>query len=293
MEQRILTVAGLRSPALCAGDETSPQAVVFVHGNPGSSSDWAGILEQVAPFSRALAADLPGFGKADKPADFDYTVEGYARHLGLLIASQGIQRVHLVLHDFGGPWGLQWATDHPDQVASITLLNIGLMPGYRWHYLARIWRTPILGELFMAMTNRPGLQLALRHGNPRGLPPAYFDEMYANYDAGTRRAILKLYRNTSDLGALADRGIAVLAPRHLPALVVWGACDPYVPVKFAEVQRQFFAVERVVRLEDSGHWPMIDNPTAVAEAVIPFLRKQTAQGLARPDPHPHLEEEPS
>ncbi len=52
--------------------------------------------------------------------------------------------------------------------------------------------------------------------------------------------------------------------------------DPYLPVRFAEIQRQFFAVDRVVLLEDSGHWPMIDNPVAVADAVVPFLRAQVA-----------------
>ena len=99
--------------------------------------------------------------------------------------------------------------------------------------------------------------------------------MYANFDAGTRRAVLKLYRHTSSLGSMADRWIAALAPSRLPALVVWGARDPYVPVRFAEMQRQFFAVERLVRLEDSGHWPMIDNPAAVGAAVVPFLRSRT------------------
>ncbi|WP_077035210.1 alpha/beta fold hydrolase [Pelomonas sp. KK5] len=283
MEQTTLSAGGLRSPALIAGDGAVDEAVVFVHGNPGSSRDWTGLIEQieqVEPRARCLAPDLPGFGRADKPADFDYTVAGYAKQLGLLIAAQGIKRVHLVLHDFGGPWGLRWAAGHLAQVASVTLFNIGLMPGYRWHYLARIWRTPVLGELFMASTNRPGLKLALRHGNPRGLPEAYFDEMYANYDKGTRRAILALYRNTSDLGALAEQAARILAPARLPALVVWGACDPYVPVRFAEVQREFFAVERVVRLEDSGHWPMIDNPAAVAQAVVPFLMQQLGCAVA-------------
>ncbi|HZE02851.1 MAG TPA: alpha/beta fold hydrolase, partial [Pseudonocardiaceae bacterium] len=101
----------------------------------------------------------------------DYTVDGYARHLGRIIDQLGINRVHLVLHDFGGPWGLTWAADHVDQFASVTLINIGVLRGYRWHYLARIWRTPVLGEFFMRMTNLPTLRLVLRHGNPRGLPP--------------------------------------------------------------------------------------------------------------------------
>lgn len=108
----------------------------------------------------------------------------------------------------------------------------------------------------------------------RSLPKAYFDGMCSNYDAGTRRTALKLYRNTSDLGAL-DVATQSLAAKRLPALMAWGARDPYISVGYAEMQCQFFAVESAVRLEDSGHWPMIDNPAAVAKAVIPFLRKQT------------------
>jgi pimeloyl-ACP methyl ester carboxylesterase len=60
-------------------------------------------------------------------------------------------------------------------------------------------------------------------------------------------------------------------------LVIWGVNDPYLSVRYAEMQREFFAVDRVVRLEDSGHWPMIDNPVAVRKAIIPFLRKQIGQ----------------
>ena len=274
MQEATLAIDGVRSPVLRASSAgRAGEAIVFVHGNPGSSRDWLDLIKAIEPFAHAFAPDMPGFGRADKPSDFDYTVDGYARHLGRMLDEEQIGRAHLVLHDFGGPWGLAWASEHPQRVASITLINIGIMPGYRWHYMARIWRTPILGEIFMATTNRPGLKLALKHGNPRGLPDAYFEEIYKNFDAGTRRAVLKLYRNTNDLGALADGWIAALKPLRLPALVVWGAADPYLSIRFAELQRGFFSVDKVVRLDDSGHWPMIDNPSAVAGAVVPFLRR--------------------
>jgi pimeloyl-ACP methyl ester carboxylesterase len=282
VDRLTITVAGIRSPILRAGAASSSDAVVFIHGNPGSSSDWTDLLGQVAPFSRAIAVDMPGFGQAQKPASFDYTVPGYARHLGLILEQEQVERVHLVLHDFGGPWGLAWAAQNVGRVLSVTLFNIGVMPGYRWHYMARIWRTPLLGEMAMATTTRAALKLSLRVGNPRGLPDAYVDEMYANFDAGTRRAVLKLYRATGDVGAMGERLAAVLQRRRLPALVVWGARDPYVPVRFAEVQREYFAVDRVVMLDDSGHWPMIDNPQAVREAVVPFLRAQVANGARGP-----------
>lgn len=59
-----------------------------------------------------------------------------------------------------------------------------------------IFRTPVVGELFMASTTKAGMRLLLRHGHPRGLPSDYFDHVYKTFDRGTKRAVLRLYRNT-------------------------------------------------------------------------------------------------
>ena len=268
---------GVRSPYLEAGEKRNGEAVVFVHGNPGSSEDWRELVARVGGFARAVAPDMPGYGKADRPKDFDYTVEGYARHLDGILGHLGIERAHLVLHDFGGPWGLAWAAAHPERLASVTLINIGLMPGYRWHYLARIWRTPVLGELFFAMTTRFAFGLSLRHGNPRGLPTPFVDRMYRDMDWGSKRAVLRLYRATDDPGALAEALAETFRSLDVPALVIWGAADPYVPVRYAEQQRQFFPSARVVILDRSGHWPFVDDPEEVAGAIVPFLRAQFEQ----------------
>ena len=284
IERAEASIHGVRSPIVRAGDAQSREAVVFVHGNPGSANDWLDLIEHVAPFGRALAADMPGYGRADKPADFDYTVAGYARHLGGLLDAEGVERVHLVLHDLGGSWGLAWAAEHVGRVASITLLNIGVLPGYRWHAMGRLWRLPVIGELVMASTTRAGMGFALRQGNPRGLPGAYLDTMFEHYDRGTKRAILAFYRNTDDMGAMTEGCGALLAPHRLPALVVWGMQDPYVPVRYAEVQRRFFNVREVMLLDDSGHWPMIDNPAATRGAVLPFLKRQLLAVQESPNP---------
>ena len=58
-----------------------------------------------------------------------------------------------------------------------------------------------------------------------------------------------------------------------PALVVWGAPDPYLPVSMAEQQRSAFPEAEVVILEDSGHWPFADDPDAVGRPVEAFLRR--------------------
>jgi menaquinone-9 beta-reductase len=104
-----IEVAGISSPTIEAGPGEATEAIVFVHGNPGSSEDFAGLVAEAGKLTRAVAVDMPGFGRAGKPAGFDYTVEGYAAHLGKMLDHLGIQKAHLVVHDFGGPWALAWA----------------------------------------------------------------------------------------------------------------------------------------------------------------------------------------
>jgi len=272
MQARQLIIDGVRTPCLDSGGDDT-QAVLFMHGNPGCGADWADLATEVAPFVRALAPDMPGFGTAEKPEIFDYTVGGYAAHINSLLATCAVDRVHLVLHDFGGPWGLAWAAAHPERVLSVMLINIGIMRDYRWHYLARLWRAPLIGEVFMKTTTRFGFHKLLQIGNPRGLPKAFVDSMYDNFDAGTKRAILKLYRATDDIGAAADRAVAALRPRDLDCLVIWGKADIYLPWRYAEAQREAFPRAEVVYLDDSGHWPFKDNPAACAAALVPFLRR--------------------
>ncbi|MGH3794323.1 MAG: alpha/beta fold hydrolase [Pseudonocardiaceae bacterium] len=61
-----------------------------------------------APSPARWHPDPPGYGGADKPDRFDYTVDGYARHLGGILDQIDVHRAHLVLHDFGGAWSLAW-----------------------------------------------------------------------------------------------------------------------------------------------------------------------------------------
>ena len=277
---RRVTVRGISSPVIEAGPEDASEAVVFVHGNPGSGRDWEALVDAVGEFGRAVAMDMPGFGQADKPADFEYNVGGYGNWLGAAIDELGIERVHLVIHDFGGPFGLVWGLQHPDAWKSVVLINIGVLPDYTWHKRARQWRTPVLGELMNAWIPRSGWRKTMQSPkvNPKGLPPEFVDEMYDNYDRATRRTVLKLYRATPDPGdAAAEVGAAIKA-LNKPALVVWGMKDPFISGNYADRQREFFEVREVVKLPDSGHWPFQDDPDGVRDAVLPFLRRQLSVG---------------
>ncbi len=280
-----LRVAGVTTPLREAGPADAREAVVFVHGNPGSGADWEPLLAAVGARRRAVAWDAPGFGAAEGPAGFVQSVDAHADFIGRALDELGVERAHLVLHDFGGPWGLRWAAAHPERFASAVLLGTGALSGYRWHALARVWRAPVVGELFMATTTGTGLRLLLRRGQRRPLPRAFVDRMYADFDRSTRRAVLDLYRSVPDVGAAGEELAAALAPLDRPALVLWGRRDPYLPVKHAERQRAAFPRAEVVVLDDAGHWPFVDRPREVAARVTAFLERQfEAQPEESPSP---------
>ena len=75
-----------------------------------------------------------------------------------------------------------------------------------------------------------------------------------------------------------EAAIATLKPRDIDCLVVWGKADIYLPWRYAESQREAFPRAEIVYLDDSGHWPFIDNPEAVAAAVVPFMQRVCGRG---------------
>ncbi|MDO9407736.1 alpha/beta fold hydrolase [Patulibacter sp.] len=272
----VVTVAGVRTPVAERGPADATEAVVFVHGNPGAGEDWAGLQGRLPDGIRAIAPDMPGFGSADAPEDFDYTVDGYATHLAGLLDALGITRAHLVLHDFGGPWGLAWAARRPAQVGSLVLLNTGALVDYSWHRLARIWRTPVVGEILMALSFRPVLERALALENPR-LPKADLVRVAGQLTSpGTKRAVLRLYRATDPAGMAAD--IEALRAVEAPVLVVWGTDDRYIPAVQAVRQRRTFPQAHVETLDGLGHWAFLEEPEQVASFVVPFLQEHATAG---------------
>lgn len=264
-----LTVDGIRSPYIAAGDLKSSEAVVFTHGSPGCAAEFQELVTSTGEFARAVAIDMPGFGGADKPSPkrFEYSVPNIGVHLAKQLDALGIERAHLVGHDFGGAFNLLAAAYSPERVASIAMINSGMMRGYRWHRLARMYRTPILGELFMAIANRRGFSYAMRD-----LPDWLVDQMWSNFDRPTRRAILALYRNTDMVGQAAVLPQMRLLTTNWPAIVIFGEDDPYLPASLAERNIESLPRATVHTIPGAGHWPHAEAPQATAALLLPFLR---------------------
>jgi pimeloyl-ACP methyl ester carboxylesterase len=269
-----LAVGSVSTRLVEAGPREASEAMVFLHGNPGSADDWVRLAGAVGATGwRAVAFDLPDFGETEAAAGFEHSTEGYAGFVAEALAVLGIERVHPVLHDFGGPIGLAWVAANPEALASITLIDTGILPGYKWHSLARIWRTPVLGEIFQALTTRRGFKMIINRNEPRGLPLDFVEEMYDHADKRTRRAILKLYRATDDPGEMSAELTALMAPRDVPALVIWGESDSYLAASFAARQREAFPSADVHVLPASGHWPYADAPETVERLLVEFVSR--------------------
>ena len=274
---REITELGVRTRVLEAGPGDSEAAVVFLHGQPGSAEDWVSLLERVAPLGRAIAFDWPGWGAAERPArrSWDFSAGASATFLAAVLSQLGIRRAHLVMHDLGGV-GLLWGAAHPDAFASAVVMDTGVLIDFRWHPLARLMRAPLIGTAIARMTTRAGFRTFLRFYNPqpRKLPQEVVERWWAGYTLPTREAMLAFYRATPEKAM--ERLVEPLARLDVPALVLWGAHDPAVPVEQAYRQRQSFPGAEVVVLEDSGHWPYLDDPEATAAVVVPFLERQLA-----------------
>jgi pimeloyl-ACP methyl ester carboxylesterase len=276
IETQRVTVEGIRTSVLVGGSGEPGEAVVFVHGNPDAGSDWMPLMTRVAPFARVMAPDLPGFGAADARRDRDYTIFSYARFLDGVIRAFDVQRVHLVAHDYGGPFAAAWAADHPDRVASVTFVNTGVLVGYRWHRMARLWRTPVVGELVMRAMRPALIRARLARENP-GLPARWLDTIVGHLmPEKTRRAVLRLYRSggPADMDQLAAR----LRQHDHDALVVFGDADAYIPADVAHRQVNVFPRVDIRILRGLGHWSWLEDTDAVADQVVPFLKERIGKG---------------
>ncbi|HWM63197.1 MAG TPA: alpha/beta hydrolase [Solirubrobacterales bacterium] len=268
IEELTLEVDGLRTRCWWAEGVGTP--TVFCHGNPTHGEEWLPFLERKGP---ALAIDMPGWGRSVRPGhgQFDHTMHELSAFLDRCLDQLRIDRHNLVVHDWGA-LALIGAQRLPERVQKLVVINaVPLLPGYRWHWVARIWRRRILGELANATTTKASMALTLRQarGDRSPMPREFVEMIWRYWDRGTKRAILQLYRDADpDRLAAAGRDLGRLT---CPSLILWGDRDPYLPTKFALDYAQVLPNAELEIVQGAGHWPLIDDP-AVVDRVLEFVR---------------------
>ena len=267
IEELTLVVDGIEVFCRRVAGEGPPS--VYVHGNPTHSEDWI-------PFMRrggaAVAVDLPGWGRSARPDPnrFDYTMRGLDAFLERCLEELGVGRRKLVVHDWGA-LALIGAQRRPELVERLVVINaVPLLPGYRWHWVARLWRRRGIGEALMATNSRPAVALGLRdaRGDRGAMPREFVDMVWEHWDRGTSRAILRLYRD-GDPGRLAEAG-RDLERLDCPALVVWGERERYLPIRFGRLYSERLRAAEFHAVAGAGHWPWLEDP-ALIDRISAFL----------------------
>ncbi|MCL2768738.1 MAG: alpha/beta fold hydrolase [Solirubrobacterales bacterium] len=248
--------------------------LVFVHGLGGSWPNW---LEQLPVFAhdhRVVALDLPGFGHSPKPR-WKITISAYARLLEGLLEELAIPSAALVGNSMGGFISAELALASPARVERLALVSpAGISTeGYDPHLptLRRLERILAASTGWLAahsetVERRPRLRtatLSIVARHPAQLPAPLAAEQL---------------RGAGKPGFLDALGAVVTYPLRerlrqiaCPTLIVWGANDPLIPMRDAEVFEQLIPGARKVVLPDTGHVAMFERPALFNELLREFL----------------------
>jgi haloalkane dehalogenase len=104
--------------------------ILLLHGNPTSSYLWRNVIPHISPVGRVIAVDLIGMGKSARP-DISYQLQDHIEYVEAFIDTLELENIVLVLHDWGGGIGFDYAMRHSENVRGIAFMEAVLRPS-RW-----------------------------------------------------------------------------------------------------------------------------------------------------------------
>lgn len=252
-------------------DEGEGPPVLLVHGTPTWSFLYRSLIRDLSRDHRVVAPDHLGFGLSEKPREAAYRPADHARRLDALVERLELDRVTLVVHDFGGPIGLSWALRNPERVRALVLFNTWMWPLDEDR--AKLWTARVLGGalgrvLYERLNLSPRVLLKAAFGDASKLTPAIHRHYTAPFpSAASRRAPWVLARELLASGEwYRELWSARTALAGTPALLLWGMKDPAFGARYLKRWREALPGARVVRLPEVGHFPQEEAPgRAVAE----------------------------
>lgn len=275
---RHLDIAGHR---LAYRDEGAGPVVLMVHGTPSSSAEFAAVIEALRGRARCVAIDHLGFGGSDKPADADYSITAHRARLSQALDALGIDRFHLVAHDFGGAIALPLVLDRPERALSVTLMSTWLWPlgetDPALEKQRRVMTSGFMRWLYLHANFSARVLVKLAWGRHRPLTRekhrAYMSA-FPSRDArhGTVAFLRALFDADEPAWAMHPR---LAALRGLPVQVVWGSRDI---INLATYERWLRTLPqaRGAVLPEVGHFIADEAP----ELLVPLLDAIMAPGAA-------------
>ncbi len=245
--------------------------LVLLHGWPQHSGCWRRMLEPLAERRRVIAPDLRGWGRSDAPPG-DYAKSVFVADVLALLDAEGLDRVDVIGHDWGGWTGFLLALEHPERVRRLVALDIP--PPWRGRWSRRqLGAAALLGyQLPVALgLCTPGL---VRRVIRAGSSIEWTDEELETYaevfaEPARARASSACYRTflTRELPAIAAGKGHRASELEVPTLLIMGADSLLHRTLSPEPARNL----RLEVLPGAGHFLPEEAPSEVLSLAIPFL----------------------
>jgi haloalkane dehalogenase len=263
-------------------DEGAGEPIVFVHGTPTWSFLYRHLIGELSRSHRCIAMDHIGFGLSDKPQGWAYSLAGHARNLATLLDHLGLGRFTLVVHDLGGPIGLSYALDRPEQIGQLVLFNTFMWPmqgEFAVPPIGRLFGGPLGRLLYLRANISARSLLPLVYGDRRKLTPAIHRQYLAPFPQPADRQGMYAFARELSAGAewcgtLWERRATIQA---IPALLLWGLKDVAFPQRYLERWQGFFRHAETIAFPGAGHFVQEEEPQAALAAMRPFLARALAQ----------------
>ena len=258
-------------------DEGSGAPIVMLHGTPTWSFLYRHLITALARDHRVIAPDHIGFGLSEKPGEWSYRPADHARNIATLIDRLGLTDVTLVVHDFGGPIGLSYAIERPENVHALVLFNTWMwsLAGTTAEKASRFMAGPIGRFLYRQLNLSPRLLVKAAFGDKRKLTP----QVHRHYvDAFPSAAVRQgpwvlareLIGSTDWYESLWQRRERIA---EKPALLLWGMKDPTFGPDALVRWQEVFRDARVIEFADAGHFVQEEAPHEAARAIAEFLAR--------------------
>jgi haloalkane dehalogenase len=258
-------------------DEGKGETILFVHGTPSWSFDYRKVIQELKSDFRCIAIDHIGFGLSDKPQKFDYSTTNHSNTLEKFVLEKQLDNITLVVHDFGGPIGLNFAIQHPDKVKKLVILNSWLWSSKEdpdFIKFSTILKSPLLPFLYRYLNFSPKFILPSSFGDKKlstHLKKQY-TKPFANKNQ--RNGALAFARSLlEDQDWFEELWHKRQVISNKPTLFIWGMKDPIIKPKNLYKFESGFSNFTTLKVESSGHFPQEEEPALVSKTIINFVKK--------------------